>query len=199
MIRFFTSIFALVVIALNFGCGSGNETETAKANAPNAGNKAATRTAAPSNGVQPLSNNASTGNASNASENPLVAARNTKLEARRKAAADTSAPRPDIEAILQRSTRPAPENSEFSVALTNIVVERRRFLNHPVLAAIEKVTDGGKSTIKVVTTDGRTIDLPGSAIEKLSVASSISILRSAGLDGASARPSARKPGAGDGN
>lgn len=120
-------------------------------------------------------------NAVNAEDNPLTVARNKKIEAMRQAGADPSIPKPDIETVLRQSTRPAPENSEFSVALTDILVERRTFLKNPTIAKVEKTTAGGKKSIKVFLKDGRTLDLPGEAIESLATAASTSILKAAGI------------------
>ena len=117
----------------------------------------------------------------------------------RQSGGDPSTAKVDIEALLRQSIRPAPENSEFAVALTNIVVERRTFLRHPILAKVEKITEGTRATIKLETTDGRTIELPGSAVPNLSVASSASILKAAGLDQVRAPLSDKKPRAGNGN
>jgi len=116
----------------------------------------------------------------------------------RQAAGDPSA-NYDIEAMLNRSTRPAPENSTFAVAMANVVVERRTFLKHPVLAKVEKVTDGARSTLKVETTDGRTIDLRPNAVDALSVASSAAIMQAAGLQMPASQPMDRKPGAANRN
>ncbi len=134
----------------------------------------------------------------NTAENPVAATRNRKRDEMRQAAGDQPA-NFDIEAMLNRSTRPAPENSTFAVAMANVVVERRIFLKHPVLAKVEKVTDGARSTLKVETTDGRTIDLRPNAVDALSVASSAAIMQAAGLQMPASQPMDRKPGAANRN
>jgi hypothetical protein len=102
----------------------------------------------------------------------------------------------DIEAELKKSTRPAPENSEFAVVLADSVFERRTFKNHPKLLKVEKVTEGTKKSIKVFLTDGKVIDLPGEKIDFISTASSATILQAAGVAGTYAP---RKPNSKPGN
>ena len=127
---------------------------------------------------------------------PLAAVnRNTKFDVIRRSAANAAGPKIDIEVLLKDSTRPAPENSLFAAVLTDVVFERRTFIKHPILVKVEKVTDGERSTIKVFTTDGRMVEMPGKVIEKLSVASSASILRAAGIDVPRPRTAERKSGA----
>lgn len=120
-------------------------------------------------------------NAVNSGENPLTAGRNKKIEAMRQAGRDPNLPKPEIETVLRQSTRPAPENSEFSVALLDILVERRTFLKHPILAKVEKTSNGTSKTAKVFLKDGRVIDLPGDSIPSLSTLASSSILKAAGI------------------
>lgn len=201
MIRTPTILFCLCSVTMLAGCGGDVEPPIGTSNAANT---RANNAPAPGSQVGPSSNQpgsapANVATANNAAQNPLVTARNRKIEAMRQAGSDPNAPKTDLETLLKQSTRPAPENSEFSVALTDIVVERRRFLNHPVLSQVEKVTDGGRSTIKLTTTDGRTIDLPGNAIQNLSVAASASILKAAGIQLPPSQPSDRRPGAANKN
>ncbi len=187
-------ISALVLGALFFAaCGGAADEPVAKSGNTVANNRPAV--VQPGNAEQP-SSAAPPANAANAAENPLTIARNKKIEAMRQSGGDPNAPKPDIEAVLKQSTRPAPENSEFSFALLDILVERRTFLKHPVLAKVEKVTEGQKKTIKVFLKDGRTIDLPGDSIESLSTAASVVILRAAKIDTARpAEPAQAKPNA----
>jgi hypothetical protein len=194
--------FCLAVILS--GCGGENGPQAARNNAASVpSNSVAVSAGSPTtpNSSQPgiIPGNSVAVNTNEAVENPVANARNRKLEAMRQAASDPSVPKTGIETLLKQSTRPAPENSEFSVALTDVVVERRTFLNHPILSRVEKVTDGQRSTIKLLTTDGRTIELPGRAIEKLSIASAASILKAAGLQLPPSQPADRKPGAANRN
>jgi hypothetical protein len=182
------------------GCGGGSEPPAAKSNAANTRGNNAETAGSPANPTagQPAPGNVETGRVNTTVPDPMDA-RTRKLEAIRQAGSDPSAPKTDVEAVLERSKKPAPENSDFAVALTDVVLERRTFRDHPVLAKVEKVTDGSRSTIKLFTTDGRTIDLPGRSIEKLSTASAASILKAAGLQTPPSQPSDRKAGAANRN
>lgn len=169
---------ALILFALS-GCGgdagSGTKNAATTANSKpivqNQNSNAPDQAKVPSNGE----------NGPNAQQNPITLSRNKKIDEMRKAGSDPNAPKPDIEALLTASTRPAPEDSEFSVALADILVERRTFLNNPVLAKVEKTANGQNKVIKVFLKDGRTIDVRGDAIETLSTAASSSILKAAGI------------------
>lgn len=181
-----SAIFVLALLL--FGCGGSEETSTKNSNRANS--------AKPAQQSRPADNTTVTADANsqngvNADENPLTIARNKKIEAMRKNTGDPNAPKPDIETVLRQSTRPAPENSEFSVALTDILVERRTFLKHPTLAKVEKTTISGKKSIKVFLKDGRVLDLPGDSLESLSTVSSFVILRTAGIE----TPPQQAPGA----
>ena len=138
-----------------------------------------------SNGVPSSSNASGVPGAANATpEHATPPDGNKKLRDIREAGGDPSAPKPDVEAVLKGSERPAPEDSLFAVALVDNVVERRIFLKHPVLARVEKVTTGdGRSSLKVMTRDGRSYDLEGNAIGPVSTASSLAIMRAIGLEG----------------
>lgn len=181
----------LFVLALG-GCG---EPETVRN-----GNTSSTpaRNASPANNGVPGQASIDPNTSANTAENPVAATRNRKRDEMRQTAGDPPA-NYDIEEMLKRSTRPAPENSTFAVAMANVVVERRIFLNHPILAKVEKVTDGARSTLKVETTDGRTLDLRPNAVEALSVASSAVIMQAAGLQMPRSKPMDRKPGAANRN
>lgn len=81
----------------------------------------------------------------------------------------------------QPTLRPAPDNSFYSVVLTDAAVETRIFKNHPQLNKVEKRSDGKQSSIKVFLKDGRVIELPGEKIEALAAAPASSIIEAAGL------------------
>ncbi len=180
-------------------CSGGSE--TARSGPAAANTSSASSNSDPASTAQPASSstNVVPPNSVNAAENPLLAAKREKIDAMRRAGSNPAAAKADTETLLRQSTRPAPENSEFAIALTDVVVERRTFLQHPVLARVEKITDGKTSRIKLLTKDGRTVHLPGTAIEQLSVASSASILKAAGIEAPAHRPSDRKPGAANAN
>lgn len=186
MIRSF--LFLLIALSVA-GCGGNDIKPTA--NSDQANIRAANANQPPAANVVASSSN----NSANSGENPLTIARNKKIEAMRKAGSASPGGKVDIEAILKQSTRPAPENSEFSVALTDIVVERRVFLRNSVIAKAEKVTDGDKKTLTIFLTDGRSLELPGDSIQSLSTASSASIIKAAGIAMPVRQPSNGKPNA----
>ena len=168
--------FLFLCMVLISGCEIGSE-PSRESNRPNPGSDRTSQTIpATANASPAADSNHPAANANAAAESPTAATRNKRLDAIRRAGNDPSAPKPDTEEILKQSTRPAPENSEFAVALTDILVERRTFLKHPVLVRVEKVTEGEKSTIRVQTRDGKVRELPGEAIPTLSTVSSSTIL-----------------------
>jgi len=126
---------------------------------------------------------------------PFERMRRRRAEGLKEIPADPNQPVPTLEETLRRSARPAPENSEFSVALTDILFERRTFRGHPVIAKVEKVTRSGKAAVTLFATDGRQIDIPEEAIGSLSTISSSVILRAAGIPEPAQRPAEKKPGA----
>ena len=197
MKRIFDFAFLFVSASLLFGCSSGAEiSDTNKA--PKRQTQPAPENTASSSGDPHSGNTAPTyanANTNSAAESQLATGRNKKLDAMRKGANDPSAPKLDVEAILKQSTRPAPENSEFSVALTSVLLERRTFLKHPVLARVEKLTDGERKAVRVQTTDGRVIELPGDAIPALSTVPSSAILKLIKLELPAPRQSDSKPNA----
>lgn len=133
--------------------------------------------------------------ATNANEvTPIERMRQRRAETLREVPLDPNQPVPTIEETLQRSTRPAPENSEFSVALTEILFERRTFRAHPVIDKVEKITKDGKVNVTLFLKDGRKVGLPEGSIENLSTISTSAILGAAGLPVQTQRPAERKPG-----
>lgn len=173
MARIF-GLFCFILVCFWVGCGSEQQDRTV-ANASNASSSG-------SSSVSNTSEDPTQGNSTGAS--PNTAARNKKLKDIQAAGGDPSVPKPDVEAVLKGSERPAPEDSLFAVALVDNVVERRIFLKHPTLKIVEKVTtNDGRSSLKVVTRDGRSFDLDGNAVGPVSTATSFTILRAIGLEG----------------
>jgi len=119
---------------------------------------------------------------SNAVINPIEQIRQKKMDRLRRAAANSPPVKVDIEAMMQRSARPAPENSEFSAVLTDFILERRTFKSHPQLSKVEKVSDGENKSITVFLIDGKVIELSGDKIEFLSTVSTADLLTAAGLE-----------------
>ncbi len=188
-------------IVLGFaGCGgngAGNDAQADldRANTASGRNSSVRTTELPTNSQ----NSVNIRPTSNGVEDLGPTARNSKLDTIRRSGNALPPEDIDLEAILKRSTRPAPENSTFSAALTNVVFERRTFLDHPILAKVEKVIDGDRSSLRVFTRNGRTINLPADAIENLSIISSAAILQAARLEMPQTKPLDRKPGATDRN
>lgn len=118
--------------------------------------------------------------AANVNVNAMVSRRSAKMEAMRKAA-ESGPVTFDEAAMLKKATRPAPEDSEFAVILTNAAVEMRTFKNHPQLLKVEKRSSGGESVIRVFLKDGKTIDLPGEKIPALGTETAARILEIAGV------------------
>ena len=82
----------------------------------------------------------------------------------------------------QPFSRPAPDNSIYSVTLADEAVETRTFKDNPQLVRVEKRSNGTQSSIKVFLKDGRVIDLPGDKIAAMSMASAADILAAAGVN-----------------
>ena len=119
--------------------------------------------------------------AANVNVNAIVSRRSGKMEAMRKAA-ETGPVKFDEAAMLKKATRPAPEDSEFAVILTNAAVELRTFKNHPQLLKVEKRSSGGESVIRVFLKDGKTVDLSGEKIPELGTETAAKILEIAGVN-----------------
>jgi len=192
-----TTLFLSVLLVA--GCGSQDPPAQS-------GNTSKTEISGPANQTRPVNSQTSPNQDNTAAaqsnttiENPLEKARNKRLDAIRKAGADPNAPKLDVEAILKQSTRPAPENSQFAVALTDILVERRIFLSHPILLKAEKITEGEKKILHVYTRDGKTFDVPGDLVPSLSTAAASAILKAAGIQTPEPKPAERKPNAPTGN
>jgi len=166
----------LLCTVLFSGCETGSVTSR-ESNRPKPGSDQTSQTVPTTASASPAGDsNQPIANANAATESPLATPRNRRLEAVRQAGNDPSVPQLDIEKILRQSTRPAPENSEFAVALTDILIERRTFSKHPVLVRIEKVTEGEKGTIRVQTKEGKVHELPGESIPALSTVPTSTIL-----------------------
>ena len=189
---FFLACFVLTLMCL--GCGSGESDRPL----PNvSGNRTANTTNASPPGNSSLSNiSPDPIPANSTSENPIEALRKKKLKELHTGASDTTIQKPDVEAVLKGSERPAPEDSLFAVALVDNIIERRTFLKHPTLKIVEKVTtNDAHSSLKVVTRDGRLFELDGNAIGPVSTAASFTIMRAIGLGGAAGDRKQRPPAA----
>ena len=127
--------------------------------------------------------------AANVDANAMISRRKAKMEAMRKAA-EAAPANFDESAMLKKAARPAPEDSEFAVILTNAAVELRTFKSHPQLLKVEKRSSGGESVVRVFLKDGKIIDLPGEKIPALGTETAARILEIAGvIPGAKSRVS----------
>lgn len=192
MRSFYFSILSILLSLTLNACSSTDEKPTNK----NSGtNRSANSSAVSPTNAMDTANKETAGVVENevASDDPIGNIRKSKMEAMRKEAENSTGPKADIETLLRRSARPAPENSEFSAALTDIVFERRTFKGHPQLLKVEKITKGEKKTVKVYLVGGKVIDLPGESIPFISTVPSAAILNAAGISERS--PAAKKPNA----
>ncbi len=172
----------LLLVAVSFAACSSADEKAANQKAVSNGRQNAQNTGDQAKSSEPASNQALPVN----EQQPDVSGpgvRKSRMDALRDKVQNAPPVNIDIEAELKRSTRPAPENSEFAVVLADSVFERRTFKNHPKLLKVEKVTEGTKKSIKVFLTDGKVIDLPGEKIDFISTASSAAILQAAGVAG----------------
>ena len=182
MITKCSALLCIVLGLLCFGCGS--DTSSSPSEKPGRGPSANANKIVSSGTPAPSNASIGPGPADTTPDGAANDNQNKKLKDIRAAGGDPSAPKPTIETVLKNSERPAPEDSVFAVALVDNVVERRTFLKHPIIAKVEKVTNGdGTSSLKVVTRNGKTFELAGNAIGPVSTASTTTILRAIGLDG----------------
>lgn len=193
MNQLISSLILLFLLLVCFGCGSGSDSPNS--NRSTAASGTPVSTPGPENSVdKKVTLTEPDATPASGAINPLVAAREKRLGEMRKQAAGQDAPKLDIEMVLRQSTRPAPENSEFSVALTDILVERRIFLKNPTLAKAEKITEGTDSTLHIFMKDGRSFKVPGEKVGSLSTASSAEILTAAGVPVPPRERTGEKPG-----
>lgn len=118
--------------------------------------------------------------AANVDANAMISRRKAKMEGMRKAA-ESGPVNFDEPAMLKKAARPAPEDSEFAVILTNAAIELRTFKNHPQLLKVEKRSSGEESIVRVFLKGGRVIDLPGEKIPALGTETADKILEIAGV------------------
>lgn len=77
--------------------------------------------------------------------------------------------------------QPAPENSEFTMTLTDVGTETRTFKNHPQIDKVVKMVKPGSSSIKIYLKNGKVVDVAGDKIPVLKTASTTAILAAAGV------------------
>ena len=190
------SIVAFVVVVFAFMVASCSSSDPVASNQTRSVNNSINSLPA-ANANTPGSANTSTVPQSPGNEpapaDPAANIRRSRMDAIRKDAADPNTPKLDTEELLRRSAKPAPENSDFAVALTDIVVERRTFHDNTQLIKVEKITQGEKKTLKIYLANGKVVELPGDRLASISTAASVTILKIAGI--ATPPPSTKKPNA----
>lgn len=88
---------------------------------------------------------------------------------------------PTMAGNVKPLAQPAPENSEFTMVLTDVGTETRTFKNHPQIDKVVKTVKPGSSSIKVHLKNGKVVDVAGDKIPVLKTASTTDILAAAGL------------------
>ncbi len=79
------------------------------------------------------------------------------------------------------SSRPAPDNSEYSSTLTDVATETRVFKGHPVLNKVERITDSNQVKLRIYLKNGRIIDADGKSMTNMPVASASTFMQIGGL------------------
>lgn len=87
---------------------------------------------------------------------------------------------PTMTGNVKPLVQPAPENSEFTMTLTDVGTETRTFKNHPQIDKVVKTVKPGSSSIKVHLKNGKVVDVAGDKIPTLKTASTTDILAAAG-------------------
>lgn len=75
----------------------------------------------------------------------------------------------------------APEDSEFTMTLTDVGIETRTFKSHPQIDKVVKTIKPGSSSIKVYLKNGKVFDVAGDKIPSVKTASTSDILIAAGV------------------
>ena len=167
-----SKMFFLLAALVAAGCSSQDTADKVSVNAAaNNTNKAPAEAAA--------ANQAPAGETGveGAEANPVLAMKNARLQELRKGPSSVSTTDVDVKA----PSRPAPENSEYSVSLGKTAVELRVFRDNPSISKVEKTNDGKKSLVKIYLKNGKVVELPGEKIENLGSISSAEILSIANL------------------
>lgn len=126
------------------------------------------------------SNNATNAVAVNAA-NALPAA-NSQIEMANSARPlNANGENPAMTGNVKPLVQPAPENSEFTMTLTDVGTETRTFKNHPQIDKVVKMVKPGSSSIKIYLKNGKVVDVAGDKIPVLKTASTTAILAAAGV------------------
>ena len=96
----------------------------------------------------------------------------------------------DPKAAIKSSSRPAPDDSEFSASLTDIGHELRTFHNHPQIIKAEKLIMPKSQVIKIYLRGGRVVEVPGEKIPNMLTALAVDFLVAAGVTPQQPKPTA---------
>jgi hypothetical protein len=78
-------------------------------------------------------------------------------------------------------SQPAPENSEYTMTLTDVGTETRTFKDHPQLDKVVKIVKPGSSSIKIHLKSGKVVDVAGDKIPSVKTVSTSELLTLAGV------------------
>lgn len=130
--------------------------------------------------VDPNEVNGSSTNVGDATQNEIATAQ--KALADRSDIVVTDPRNPDgSKGSRKPITRPAPDNSEYWSTLTDVAREFREFKKHPQIKKVEKTTDGKTSVVRIFTTSGKTVDVPGNTFPDISRVSVNDFIQAAGM------------------
>jgi hypothetical protein len=88
---------------------------------------------------------------------------------------------PAVTGNVKPLVQTAPENSEFTMTLTDVGIETRTFKSHPKLDKVVKTVKPGSSSIKIYLKNGKVVEVAGDKIQALKTASTTVILAAAGI------------------
>ncbi len=126
------------------------------------------------------SNNSTNSAAANAVNAPPVA--NSQIEmANSQRTLNANGENPAMTGNVKPLVQTAPENSEFTMVLTDVGTETRTFKNHPQLDKVVKTIKPGASSIKIHLKNGKVVDVAGDKIPAIKTASTTDILAAAGV------------------
>ncbi len=86
-----------------------------------------------------------------------------------------------VEGAIKPTTLTAPEDSEYTMQLTDVGVETRTFKNHPQLLKVVKTITAKEQTVKVYLKDGRVIPIPAEKVSSMRIDAAATFLNAAGV------------------
>lgn len=177
ILKFTLSLFILACGALFTACGGAETTVS---------NNTGARGSANSNGNTVVANvdpNVVNQPAANGAEQPNLAMANSQRQISNKGENIVSdGKNPDgSTGSAKPITRPAPDNSEYWSTLTDIAREYRVFRDHKQIKKVEKTTDGKTSTVKIFTSNGKVVNVPGERFPDIARVSVDQFVVAAGL------------------